>query len=339
MGKGIQLLIGILVSGATLYLAFKDVDVAQLKSTVASISLWPIAPFLGLWIFHYIARAWRWRYLLPTHEGAEVPIRSLFDSIILGNLASFVLPFRLGEFIRPLILSRWSSYTFASGFASVVIERFFDLAAVLFTLAAIVPFLPELPKEAVYVAGSLGVLAAGLLVFMVVGCLIPNVLRKVIRFFTNPFPAKLKTFANKFSDDLLDGAAVVATVPRLAMILSLSVVVWASSFAQFYVLLWLFPEPFSVLLSLTIGVLVALFVAAPSTPGFVGVFQGGCVAAAALVGYPIATAQAYSLVVHVLIYITIIAFGFTLLAVHDLSLGELRSSVGKKSAEEPRAAH
>jgi uncharacterized membrane protein YbhN (UPF0104 family) len=95
----------------------------------------------------------------------------------------------------------------------------------------------------------------------------------------------------------------------------------------------MFSEPYSVLLSVTTGVLVALFVAAPSTPGFVGVFQAGCVAAAALMQYPIPTAQAYSILVHVVVYLFIIVVGFALLMVHGLSLGELKKAAGPQARE------
>lgn len=336
MKKLIQLVVGIVVSAGSLYLAFRDVEFDKLSAAFANVSWWPLIPLVLMWFVHYILRALRWRYLLPDRQIVDnqvgeregvVPLRPLFDSIILGTLASFILPFRLGEFIRPLILTRWSNYSFASAFASVVIERFFDLAAVLLSLACIVPLLPDLPNEAKLVAFSFGGLALALLVFMVGSCLAPNLVRRVVEVCTRLFPRGLRQFTITFCDDLLKGTEVVATVPRLSAIIILTVLVWASCYAQFYIQYMMFPEPYSVLLAVTTGVLVALAVAAPSTPGFVGVFQAGCVAAAALMQYPIPTAQAYSLLVHLMVYLLIVGVGFILLMVHGLSLGELRSAV------------
>jgi uncharacterized protein (TIRG00374 family) len=331
MKKTIQLLVGVLVSGVSLYLAFQGVKFGELLEIIKGVSLVPMIPLTALWVVHYVVRSIRWRYLLPDHEGEKVSIRALFDSIILGTLSSFVLPFRLGEFIRPLILTRWTKYSFASAFTSVVLERFFDLAAVLLSFACIVPLVPDIPQEAKLIAYSFGVLAAGLLGFMVGGCVMPTFVKKVVDIFTAPFPHTLRTFARKFCDDLLEGTAVVATVPRLVATILLTAVVWATSYAQFYVMYAMFNEPYSVLLSVTTGVLVALFVAAPSTPGFVGVFQAGCVAAAALMQYPIPTAQAYSILVHVVVYLFIIVVGFALLMVHGLSLGELKKAAGPQA--------
>jgi uncharacterized protein (TIRG00374 family) len=333
MKKSIQLVIGVLVSGISLYLAFKGVNFGELIEILKGVSWAPMIPLTVLWIVHYVMRSIRWRYLLPTHEGEKVSIRALFDSILLGTLSSFILPFRLGEFIRPLILTRWTNYSFASAFTSVVLERFFDLAAVLLSFACIVPLVPDIPQEAKLIAYSFGILAVGLLGFMVGGCLMPVFVKKVVDIVTKPFPVSLRKFARKFCDDLLEGTAVVATVPRLMAIILLTVVVWATSYAQFYVMYAMFSEPYSVLLSVTTGVLVALFVAAPSTPGFVGVFQAGCVAAAALMQYPIPTAQAYSILVHVVVYLFIIVVGFALLMVHGLSLGELKKAAGPQARE------
>jgi uncharacterized membrane protein YbhN (UPF0104 family) len=102
-----------------------------------------------------------------------------------------------------------------------------------------------------------------------------------------------------------------------------------TTYLQFQALLFIFNFNHSVLLAVTLGVFVALAVALPSAPGFVGVFQVGCVAATSLFAYPLAAAQVYSLVVHALTFILLIIIGFWLLSVHNLNLFEL-----KRAAEE-----
>src|SRR4051812_2718918 len=116
MKKIIQLIIGCAVSGLMLYLVFRDVNLDDLLSNLLMVHWWPVIPFVGLFFTHHILRAMRWRYLLPDSTGPRPSLRQLFDSTILGNLATFLLPFRIGEFIRPLLLSRWSEYSFASCF-------------------------------------------------------------------------------------------------------------------------------------------------------------------------------------------------------------------------------
>lgn len=329
MKRVIQILVGCGVSASMLYIAFRDVDVARLKESFLQISVWPILPFVAIFLAHFYFRSLRWRFLLPQTQGEVPSLRKLFDSIILGNLASFLLPFRLGEFIRPLVLCRWTEYSFASAFISVIMERFFDLSAVLISFFALVHMLPDLPSWLHLAAYSLGSMAVVLLVFLVGGCLAPTLISKLVGVCASILPPTMEKFVAHFTNDLLKGAAVIKTPKRLAAVIALTGGVWVTTFLQFYALLFIFDFDHSLLLSVTLGVFVALAVALPSAPGFVGVFQFGCVAATSLFAYPSAAAQVYSLVVHALTFVMLIVIGFWLLSVHNLNLFELKRAAEK----------
>jgi len=318
-----------------LYIVFGDTNFAELKSSFDRIVWWPVVPFIALFVAHYVLRAIRWRYLLPDPSGKSPSLRELFDSIILGNLASCLLPFRLGEFIRPLVLTRWTDYSFGSAFISVVIERFFDLSTVLISFFFIVQLLPDLPEWLHLAAYSLGGMSLALLLFLVGGCLFPSLINQMVAVFTRPLPGKIGGALRKFAADLLAGAAVIKTPSRLLMILIFTSLVWLTAYLQFQVVLWMFPFNQSFLLSVALGVFVALAIALPSAPGFVGVFQIGCVAAATLFSYPEADAKVYSLVVHGLTYLMMVIIGFWLLAIHDLNLFELKKAAEGGRRSEP----
>jgi hypothetical protein len=253
--------------------------------------------------------------------------------MMLGNLATFLLPFRLGEFIRPLVLTRWTEYSFASSFASVVIERFFDLSAVLLSFVVIVQMLPDLPQWLHVAALSLGTISLGLLLFLVGACLFPSLIVRCVRFFLAPLPTTIEQRLLRFVSDLVDGAAVIRTPSRLLAILGLTAVVWLTAYLQFYALLFMFPFNTSFLLSVALGVFVALAIALPSAPGFLGVFQIGCVAAFNLFLYPSTDAQVYSIIAHALTYALTIVIGFWLIAAHNLNLFELKKAAEQGASE------
>lgn len=328
MKKGIQIVVGFGISALALYIAFKDVDLAQLAKSLGEAAWWPLIPFVVFLAMHFFFRSLRWRYLLPEPQREAPSLRKLFDSMILGNLATFILPFRLGEFIRPLVLARWSEYSFGSAFISVVIERFFDLSAVLISFAIVVQVLPNVSPWLHVTAYSLGGMACALLLFLVVGCLFPKPMSDLIRVCVQPLPKGLADFVVRFSGDLLKGAAVIKTPKRLIAIIALTVCVWITAYLQFNALLYMYPFNTSFLLSVALGVFVALAIAAPSAPGFLGVFQMGCLAALNLFQYPDPQNVAYAVIVHAVTYIAFVGLGFWLLVVHDLSLLEL-----KKAAE------
>jgi uncharacterized protein (TIRG00374 family) len=329
--KVIQILIGCVVSAAMLYLAFKDMKFAELRESFSQIAWWPVLPFIAIFGVHVFLRSLRWRYLLPEAKRQAPTIRQLFDSMLLGNFATFLLPFRPGEVIRPLILSRWTEYSFATAFVSVVIERFFDLAAVLVTFFILIQLLPDVPPWLHVAAYSLGSVASGLLFFLIGGCLFPNFISSLVRVCAKPLPTKIETFVVSFSSDLLKGAAVIKSPKRLAIILGLTVCVWLTAYLQFQALLFIFPHDRSFLLSVALGVFVALAIALPTTPGFVGAFQVGCVEAARFFAYPVSAAQVYSLVVHGLTYVVFIVIGVWLLNIHNLNLFQLRKEAERGS--------
>jgi uncharacterized membrane protein YbhN (UPF0104 family) len=161
----------------------------------------------------------------------------------------------------------------------------------------------------------------------VCGALWPDFLRMLVSRGVALLPRSFSQTFESFLFDLIDGVAVIRTPSRIVSILVLTATVWFSTFLQFYVMLELFPYHQSMLLAVTVAVFVALAIAIPSVPGFIGVFQGGCVAATGLFGYPYEAAVVYSLVIHVLSYLLFIGLGFWLLAVHDLSLFELKRAV------------
>jgi uncharacterized protein (TIRG00374 family) len=329
MKKGVQLVVGCAVSALMLYLVFGDSNMAELQASFDRIVWWPVIPFVLLFAAHYVLRSLRWRYLLPQPRQQTPTIRHLFDSIILGNLASCLLPFRLGEFIRPLVFTRWTEYSFGAAFISVVIERFFDLSTVLVSFFIIVQLLPDLPEWLHVAAYSLGAMSLALLLFLVGGCLFPRLINRIVEIFVTPLPQGLAQALQRFAADLVNGAAVIKTPSRLLMIIFLTILVWLTAYLQFQAVLWMFPFNQSFLLSVALGVFVALAIALPSAPGFVGVFQIGCVAAASLFAYPESDAKVYSLVVHGLTYLIMIIVGFWLLAIHDLNLFELKKAAEK----------
>jgi hypothetical protein len=338
MKKILQILVGCAVSGLMLYVVFKGMNVGELEASLVQVHWWPVIPFVALFFVHHILRAMRWRLLLPDLDGPRPRLRQLFDSTVLGSLASFLLPLRIGEFVRPFLLSRWSEYSFATCFVSVVIERFFDLSAVLVTFAVIAPGLASLPPWASNGAAALGLLAGCILFFILGGVLIPGPVRRLVDTCVRPLPSKLAAIVHRFSNDLLTGAAVIHTPMRLLGVLVFTAGVWAATYLQFYALLFMFPYEKSIVLSFALGVFVALAVAVPSAPGFFGVFHVGCVAALALFAYPPTASQAYAIITHALTYLVYVVVGFALMLVHGLTLSDLKGAPRSIEGSEAKSA-
>lgn len=294
-----------------------------LGSAMREINYFYLIPLTVIMAIHYWFKAYRWRFLLPSDKALPSTF-SLFDYLMIGNMASFVLPLRAGEFIRPYLLTKDSKFKFSTTFASIVIERFFDLATVLLLLALVSPSLPTLPDWALAGVNVLSVLSVGIFAFMFVSAFLPGVILKFSEVLLKFLPTKLKDKLHDLIASLMAGASVLRDPRRLGATVIFSILIWASVWGLFWVGLMMFEGEWTYLLALTLTVIVALAVAAPSAPGFIGVFQTACVASFVLLGFSKEVAFAYSLVMHAHQFIFICGYGAYALSRRHLTLNNLK---------------
>ena len=315
-------LLGVGVSVVLLGVIVFSVNWSQVWVHLRSAHLWALVPSLVLLLVHFSLRAIRWRYLLPISETPPTT-RALFDAIMLGSFATFILPLRAGEFVRPFMLTRYAKLSFSSAFVSVVVERFFDLAVVLACFAIMLPFVPSVPGWVNQGAFALSLMALGLFMFLVGGALMPKLVVKLIDLVVRPLPAKFGELLAKFLKDFLGGALVLRSPLNLARIVGLSILLWISNFFVYYMFFFLFDIPAQAWMGVAVSVILALAVAAPSAPGFIGVYQAACIASFALFGVNTELAVAYSIITHVFQYLIFVIYGVYLMFKGNLRLRDL----------------
>lgn len=317
-------MLGLAVSAALLAWIAAVTDWPVVFGMLGRINYWFLLPVTALMVGHYFLRAWRWKYLLPA--GASSGLRRLFDSLMVGNFATFILPLRAGEFVRPYLLTRYSKLSFSTCFVSIIVERFFDLLVVLGSFGVVALFVSNIPAWVNRGAILLSILAAGILALMLAGTFMPQALLKIADYFFNLFPSHWAARLRRFAGDFLNGAAVLGQRGGLLKVVLLSLAVWSSGYAIFHFFFYLCRMEPDWWVSVTVSVILALAVAAPSAPGFLGVYQTACIAAFALFGRNQELAVAYSIVAHVYQYILFVLYGLYVLARDNLKLSELRHS-------------
>src|SRR5439155_1137747 len=115
--------------------------------------LWVAAVMLASLVAIYV-RAQRWRVLL--RPLGDVPLFPALSATAIGFGASAVLPFRIGELVRPALLGRQVGVGMSAALSSVVLERLFDMLLVVacFVVVALVYPLPAALRErALFLAG------------------------------------------------------------------------------------------------------------------------------------------------------------------------------------------
>jgi uncharacterized protein (TIRG00374 family) len=115
-----------------------------------NVNWWAVAAYpIPLFLMNYF-RAVRWRYLL--RPIATVPRRRLLAVSWIGFAAILLLPFRLGEFVRPVMIREKGVISGSAATGTVVAERVVDglyLSLVLAIALIFIPHVEPLPERVV----------------------------------------------------------------------------------------------------------------------------------------------------------------------------------------------
>jgi glycosyltransferase 2 family protein len=122
--RAVKLVVSLLITVVFSWWAFRETDWnVQVASLKAANYLW-VVPYMGILLLIHLARTLRWGCLLSGME--RVPFRGLNEASGIGFMMLLVLPFRLGEFARPLLIAQRSSIRRSAAMTSVVLERITD---------------------------------------------------------------------------------------------------------------------------------------------------------------------------------------------------------------------
>lgn len=202
---------------------------------------------LMLTAIHWL-RVLRWRPLLEPY--AHVPLRALNRTGAIGFMAVFLLPLRLGEFARPMLLARTDAdhkaVPFGAGLGTIALERILDglmVAALLFVvLFEVHPLtLARYPEVRIGAWVALGVFAGalgGLLAMWVARDFTTRWTRRIVGVVSLGLADKLLGLVASF----LDGLAVLKSPLHAVQFIGLTVVYWGVNGLG----IWLFARGFGV---------------------------------------------------------------------------------------------
>jgi uncharacterized protein (TIRG00374 family) len=119
-------------------------------ASFASVKWWTIPAYVATLAIMSYFRAVRWRFLLRSF--AEVPRKKVLAVSWIGFAAILLMPFRIGEIVRPYMLREKGKISMSSATGTVVAERVVDglYLSIMLALALIfVPTMHPLPEKVV----------------------------------------------------------------------------------------------------------------------------------------------------------------------------------------------
>jgi glycosyltransferase 2 family protein len=132
--------LSLLVIAALLWWFFDDVSLRELWTEIRRARLPYVIAAIALSLAGFFFRILRWRYLLAPMKWAG--LRSLSAAVFVGWAVSAILPGRVGEVARAVLLREREGVRASAAIGTIVIERLLDVLAVLILVAASLGFVP-----------------------------------------------------------------------------------------------------------------------------------------------------------------------------------------------------
>ena len=313
-------------------------DLGDMGDALRSANYYYLIPGIGTYILALVWRTIRWKVIL--RPLGDYKVSRLWPVVTVGYAANNVLPVRLGEIVRAYYLNIREGPSKTSGLATILVERVFDGLALLFLVAVVSFFIPvtglfqDLGEQA-HVNWLLLTLSLSLPFFTLTAGLIamaiwPKIIESLVNRILKLLPERLRPAATALSSQFLLGLSALRYPRRLGAIFLLSVPVWLSEAAMYFLIALGFDlQDYFSSMSLLVGVLILttatsnMGTAIPSTGGGVGPFEFFAQATLVFFAVDVSVASAYVLVLHAALLMPITVLGLVYVWISKSSLTEL----------------
>jgi len=293
-----------LAAGFT-YLAVRGVNWHKAWVAVEHCRVWWLGPAFIAFVAQTLMRAMRWRSLFA--HGRRPRRLRITEAMLVGYLFNNVMPARAGEVARVASLTRRSDTPPAEIIGTVVVERAYDVFAVLLIFFCAAPWLPHVSwfgAATVLAAVAAAGLAAVVGVLAIYG-------ERPLQWLARPLARLPRLRREKVEEHvalLANGLSGLrdARVAFEALVWSIAAWMTAALWAWF-TLRAFHALPFSAGVLVTVAVGLSMII--PSPPAAIGVFEAAGVLALQAYGISQTGALPFAVVLHISNFIPLVAAG------------------------------
>lgn len=346
----VSLSLGILLSGLALYLSFRKVPFADLAAYLTTINYFWILPSVFIAIISFVMRTIRWRFILEA--AYTVSFWQAFHPIMIAFMLNCILPGRIGELAKPAILQKKDNIPFSTGLATVAAERLFDiillilLSITVFASVHIDPGLDisfgkyHLNRETLLAVGA-GMLKLSAVLIAGVIIISFSAFRKIVKRLIMALPALFffmgSDFKNRmqerictpltgFLENFALGFVLIKNPKKVGICIALSIIIWSLAALSYYVMALGCPGiHLSYFEIMAVMIIICLFIALPSAPGYWGLWEAGGVFALSLFGISAKEAVGFTLVSHVIQIAPVIIIGLVSAMIMGVNVWQISS--------------
>jgi len=319
--RAVLVFVGLAASALFTFIAVRDVDLELFLDSLRESNYAWLIPALLLIAVAVVVRAYRWQFLFDV--STRPPLPALTRALLVGQLFNCILPARGGEIARVVVLHQDAGTSRVEALATAVVERLYDVLALLLLLFLATPFLPDvdwLRRAAVF----------GLVLMVLVAVAMFIVDRwgvRPVRFVFRPLQRLPRVTADQVergAANLVQGLGALHR-PGLAIpSFALTVASWLVLAAACWCVIGAFDVGLGYGAGLLLLVATTLALVIPSAPGGLGVFEAAGVVALGAYGIDDSTALSITVVLHALSTFPYIVVGWVVLHGHAVRLRSAR---------------
>jgi uncharacterized protein (TIRG00374 family) len=310
-----------------------NVDFKEVGRSLAGADLQMLIAASLIALFAYWLRSLRWKFIL--RPVGRVRLSSVLLTTAVGYAALSLLPARMGDLIRPLLLARREKIPASASLASILTERVFDLWSVVLFFLVFIIWPPEMPNLDENARHSLEVLSlsgyvvgAGLLIgtFILLGLF--RYQERFVELLTRPIgwiKASWRKPAANFFNHFLDGLRVLQRPRDLIITTVASIFMWYVICWQVRFTLLAFDIDLPLRAAYLIVTMAVIGLAVP-TPGGVGGFHKATqVGMTLFFGIGLNEATGIAIAYHAICFVPITIIGLLCLPLLGVNLREVKS--------------
>jgi uncharacterized protein (TIRG00374 family) len=274
----VRLVLSLLVSGFLIFLSLRNADLKSVAAAISHADPWPIVGYLLILLVVHLVKTLRWWLLLMAV--GPTSFRRVNAASAVGFMLLVLMPLRLGELARPLIVSRPSAegevpLRRGQALASCVVERVVDILAmgvlgiISLRMLAASGHAAELARHAAtIVTAGVSVACIGLAVAFFMR--MPTV--AFVRRLLTPLSPRIAERLSRLLDGFILGLHIGSPLRVLSFLL-LTVAYWALHVWGFWMVAGAFELHITPLMACTVLASQVVGIMIPAGPGMVGTSQ------------------------------------------------------------------
>ncbi len=280
MKLALKLFISVGIGALCIWFLLRRMDVGETMRVLRQTSPTAVLLYMATMIPVHLFRSWRWEYLLRP-IGVSLPLPRLIAISSVGFMGILALPVRLGEFIRPYYVVRGGQSRMSAVLGTVAVERIVD--GLVISIVFFVCFMGSASQDSnlrfAAWASLLGFV--GLTLFLAFALRSPDATIKFALRVTllSRLAPRLAERASDKLRALIQGFRVLHEPRNLIPFLVQTVLYWGSNGFGMWVLARYMHLDISLTAAYATMALTGVVLSLPNSPGLVGQFQLGIVAA------------------------------------------------------------